>query len=45
MEGELEPVGQEASKHGHLLVVGWADIARGFGDDVVVVGYDPGRAA
>ena len=41
MKGELEPIGQKAAKHGHLLGTSGPDFAGRHGKDVVVVGLDP----
>ena len=43
MKRKLEPFGQQASQHGHLLIVVGPDLTRSDGKDVVVVGADPCR--
>jgi hypothetical protein len=45
MKDELEAVGKERAEHGHLLVVIGAQVARSDGNNVVVVGRDPGWSA
>src|ERR1700729_2934596 len=45
MECEFEPISQKVAKHRHLFLAGWPDLAWSYGDDVVVVGLDPGGSA
>src|SRR5665213_1837709 len=45
MEVEAEPVGKEIAQHRHLLVSRGPDLARSYGKNVVVIGFDPRRAA